>query len=112
MWSRVKEKNVYIKQSLDDPDGGINSKNWKNLYKYVRTPQGANATVNKQDPQLRNSNYRKGPNGNLESQIIISTMEKWLDSLNSILDTVEDRASELIDKSLENIQSEEKLKCF
>lgn len=35
-------------------------------------------------------------------------MKRWLDSLNSILETVEDRSNKLIDKSLESIKSEEK----
>lgn len=35
-------------------------------------------------------------------------MKKWLDSLNSTLETGEERASEFIDKSLESIQKKKK----
>lgn len=41
-------------------------------------------------------------------KITISEVKKWLDSLNSTLETGEERASEFIDKSLESIQKKKK----
>ena len=43
-------------------------------------------------------------------KITVSKMKRWLDSVNSILDTVEDRAIKYIDKSLESTKSEGKKK--